>query len=108
MNNKIKTTLAERLKESRKKAKLSQAEVASALGITQASLSDLERGKSKSTLHTLKFAEIYSINPLWLSTGEGTRSPSLNEDFNQLNKKNQVIVSNLIAGLIAGQEEDGK
>lgn len=61
----------DRLKAARQHAKLNQAELAVRAGITQTSISDLERGKSKATAHVAKIADVCGVNALWLSDGKG-------------------------------------
>ncbi|MGB5955404.1 LexA family transcriptional regulator [Pseudomonas sp.] len=63
---------SQRLKAARKHAKLTQAELSKAVGITQASISDLERGKSASSTFSASIARICGVSALWLETGEGS------------------------------------
>lgn len=61
----------DRLKAARRHAQLNQAELAERAGITQTSISDLERGKSKATAHVAKIASVCGVDALWLSEGKG-------------------------------------
>ncbi|MBK4989796.1 helix-turn-helix domain-containing protein [Pseudomonas sp. S36] len=63
---------SQRLKAARKHAKLTQAELSKAVGITQTSISDLERGKSASSTFGASIARICGVSALWLETGEGS------------------------------------
>lgn len=63
---------ADRLKAARKHAKITQLELAEKLGITQTSISDLERGKSVSSSYSYQIAKICGVNPGWLVEGKGT------------------------------------
>lgn len=63
---------SQRIKAARKYAKLTQAELASAVGIAQASISDLERGKSASSTYNASIAKICGVSALWLETGDGS------------------------------------
>jgi len=63
---------SQRLKAARKHAKLTQAELSKAVGITQTSISDLERGKSASSTFSASIARICGVSALWLETGEGS------------------------------------
>lgn len=63
--------LKDRLNAARRHAKLSQVELAIAAGITQASISDLERGKSLATSHCVQIAVACGVSPTWLSDGSG-------------------------------------
>lgn len=57
----------DRLKTARRHAKLNQGELAAKAGITQTSISDLERGKSKATAHVVKIADACGVSAKWLS-----------------------------------------
>lgn len=63
--------LKDRLKEARKHARLTQAQLAEAVGISQPSITDLERGKSQKTGYIAQIAKACSVDPLWLATGRG-------------------------------------
>lgn len=70
-----------RIKSARKHAGLTQAELASRVGVTQASISDLERGKSASSTFTATLAKACRVSAEWLATGEGQMfSDSLESD----------------------------
>ncbi|CAI8959912.1 Helix-turn-helix domain-containing protein [Pseudomonas soli] len=62
----------DRLKAARQHAKLTQGELADAIGITQTSVSDLERGKSKGTSFNARIAQACGVNALWLENGLGS------------------------------------
>lgn len=64
-------TLAERLKAARSSAKLSQHELATAVGIKQPSLQAIEAGTVQGTKHILGLAKALHVNPEWLLHGEG-------------------------------------
>ena len=61
----------DRLKAARRHAKLNQVELAARAGITQTSISDLERGKSKATAHVVKIADACGVSAKWLSDEVG-------------------------------------
>lgn len=61
----------DRLKKARKLAGLNQAELAKKIGVQQTSISDLERGKSKSTSFSTQIAYELGVSALWLATGKG-------------------------------------
>lgn len=61
----------DRVKAARQHAKLTQGELADRVGIKQASISDLERGKSAASTHITKIARVCGVSPLWLSEGIG-------------------------------------
>ncbi|WP_411572246.1 LexA family protein [Vreelandella titanicae] len=64
----------DRLKKARKLAGLNQAELAKRIGVQQTSISDLERGKSKSTSFSTQIAHELGVSALWLATGKGEMS----------------------------------
>lgn len=63
--------LADRFKFARSHACLTQAELADLAGITQATVSEIERGLSSSSAHLVKIAMICKVRPQWLAEGEG-------------------------------------
>lgn len=63
--------LSERLKFVRKKKNLTQMDVANAIGITQATYSELERGLVKSSGKIVELANLFDVSPTWLATGQG-------------------------------------
>lgn len=71
--------LKDRIRAARKHANLSQVQLAQATGMTQASISDLERGKSRATSFATQIATVCGVSPRWLAEGHGgmldTRMP---------------------------------
>jgi transcriptional regulator with XRE-family HTH domain len=69
--------VGDRIRRMRLARKLTQAQVAKAIGITQGSFTQLETGISKapaaSTLTRL--ARFFEVDPEWLMTGRGTQHP---------------------------------
>ena len=70
--------LKDRLKHARKKSGLTQAQLAERAGIKQASVSEIERGLTRTSGHLVKFAQICSVNPVWLSEGVGSMDSESN------------------------------
>ncbi len=64
--------LKDRIKQARKFAKLSQKELATKVGITQPSLSELETGRSQSTSYIGSIARVCGVDAFWLETGQGS------------------------------------
>lgn len=60
-----------RIKAARKFAGLKQGELADRVGIKQASISDMETGKTSSSSYTASIAAACGVDPLWLETGQG-------------------------------------
>jgi len=69
--------LKDRLKQARKGAGLTQVELADRAGIKQASISEIERGLTRTSGHLIRLAQICGVDPVWLS--EGTGSPEGNQ-----------------------------
>lgn len=64
--------LKDRLKVARKKAGLTQSQVVQDIqGLSQPAYSELERGLSKSTTKIIELANLFEVNPIWLSSGKG-------------------------------------
>jgi len=63
--------LKDRLKQARKHAGLTQVELADRAGIKQASVSEIERGLTRTSGYLVKFATICKVSPVWLSEGVG-------------------------------------
>lgn len=66
----------DRIKAARTNAKLTQAALADAVGIKQASISELETGKSLSSTYNATIAKACGVDPVWLETGRGRMLPS--------------------------------
>ncbi len=63
-----------RLREARKEARMTQAQVASALGISQGTLSQAEN-EGEGSVYVAALASMLGVNSLWLATGEGPKHP---------------------------------
>lgn len=63
--------LKDRLKHARRYAQLTQSDLAERAGIKQASISEIERGLSRTSGHLVKLAQICGVNPVWLAQGVG-------------------------------------
>jgi len=63
------STLQSRLLQARKNAKLSQKAVAEAVGISQPTYSDLEKGVSRSSTKLVEIAIFLGVSPEWLVNG---------------------------------------
>lgn len=62
-------TVGSRVKEARKKAGLSQLQLAEAIGVKQPTISELERGESQSSSYLIQIAQVCNVEPSWLQTG---------------------------------------
>lgn len=63
-------TFGERVRESRKKLKLTQKQLAKASGMAQATLSDIERGKNEGSRDVVALAKALKVSAEWLINGE--------------------------------------
>lgn len=74
------TEFGQRLKQARKAAALTQAQLAKKVGIGQSTIAELEKIGSGSS-HTPAIAAILNVSALWLATGQGqmqaTKTPQL-------------------------------
>lgn len=73
--------LKDRLKQARKNAGLTQAELAERAGIKQSSISEIERGLTKTSAHLLKLAQICEVDPFWLAEGYAAVYEKVKEGF---------------------------
>lgn len=64
-------SIGTRIKEARKCAKLTQAELASRVGISQQGIARLERGGAEGTKALAMIAVECKVSARWLATGEG-------------------------------------
>ncbi len=82
-------TIAERAKEARMKAGLSQVEASEKVGCKQTVISKIEAGEIKKSSYFEKLAKIYNIDFRWLITGEGFVKE---EDVYSNDEKNQLPI----------------
>lgn len=64
----------ERIQEARRRAGLTQTELAQRLGVTQSAIHKLESGKSRTSRRTVKIAQVCGVDPVWLDTGRETNA----------------------------------
>ncbi|HCQ7477052.1 TPA: helix-turn-helix transcriptional regulator [Klebsiella michiganensis] len=67
----MKTTLAERLREARKAADMTQKALGEAVGVSQAAIQKIETGRAAQTTKLLDIAKALRVRPEWLSSGTG-------------------------------------
>jgi len=65
----------QRVRAARKFAGLKQSELADKVGIKQATISEMETGKTVSSSYTASIAHACGVDPLWLETGQGDMRP---------------------------------
>jgi SOS-response transcriptional repressor LexA len=62
----------DRIKAARRHAKLTQAQLGDLVGIDQASVSDLERGRSQRSSYNASIAKACGVSAIWLESGAGS------------------------------------
>lgn len=67
-------TIGARLRFARENKNLSQQALADKVGISQATIQNLESGVSKSSKHLISLAQALDIDPTWLGTGRSSAS----------------------------------
>lgn len=71
--------IGQRLKKERNLKKLTQRQLADAVGIKQSAISQLESGTSQKTTYAAAIAAKLGVNALWLETGRGPKYPEVSE-----------------------------
>ncbi|HEY0287175.1 MAG TPA: helix-turn-helix transcriptional regulator [Pseudomonas sp.] len=89
--------LSERIKLARKKANLTQSQLAESVGIAQTAISQLESGKTLRSSYLIQIARSCKVNSVWLASGEGEMN--LTEDT-------LTSLSNEIEEIMCGEHED--
>lgn len=81
-SNSEREKIAERIKEARMMAGLSQAQVATKLNLQRPAISEIEGGKRKvSAEEVIQFAELYKVNTSWLLLQDDENELQLSERF---------------------------
>ena len=73
-------TLAQRLKQTREEAHLSQTELAERAGCSQGLIGNLESGNQKTSSKLPRIAQVLGVEPLWLAEGKGPKRRAAEED----------------------------
>jgi transcriptional regulator with XRE-family HTH domain len=68
-------SVGDRVKERRKDLGLKQGELARRVGISQATLSELENNPTTKTKEVAKLAAVLGVDALWLADGTGEKIP---------------------------------
>lgn len=76
----MKTTLAERLREARKAASMTQKTLGDAVGVSQAAIQKIETGRAAQTTKLLDIAKALRVRPEWLSSGTGAMRADAEDD----------------------------
>lgn len=91
-------TLADRVKHLRTKLKLTQPKLAEKAGVTQSTISNIEKGIRKRPREIVRIAEALRVNPQWLETGKGSETPvypsskAENNDFSSIEQALEVLL----------------
>ncbi|WP_438612878.1 S24 family peptidase [Klebsiella variicola] len=76
----MKTTLAERLREARKAADMTQKTLGDTVGVSQAAIQKIETGRAAQTTKLLDIAKALRVRPEWLSSGTGAMRADGDDD----------------------------
>lgn len=69
-------SVGDRLKAARKERKLTQTRLAEIAGLSQTTISDIERGRNTSSKELPMLAAALGVSSFWLATGRGARADS--------------------------------
>lgn len=86
--------------EAREAAGLTQMQVRERLGMSQGTLSGLERD-ALSTKRLVDFATLYGVNPVWLATGRGPRTGRLQHLSQVAPPVTEGVEPGLLGGVVA-------
>jgi transcriptional regulator with XRE-family HTH domain len=79
-------SIGQRVREAREAIKMSQGKLGQAVGMSQPSISDLEKGESATTSFTASIAAALGVSALWLETGRGPRKGAPAPDSPEIEK----------------------
>lgn len=108
------TSLKARLKEARADRGISQAGLAKALGLGQATIASIENGRNQSSGHLVQIAEYLGVSPTWLAEGTGPKrgQPAAwpfsapFEAYQQLPESRKQALNTIVSAFLsAGAEE---
>jgi phage repressor protein C with HTH and peptisase S24 domain len=86
-------TIAERLKAAREDAGLTQEDVATAAGVAQGTVANIESGIRKNPRELLAIAKAVNVHPEWLKSGRGPRELVTPLDINQVIDVEQASIA---------------
>jgi phage repressor protein C with HTH and peptisase S24 domain len=73
-------TFGERLREARRDAKLSQKTLGVKAGVSQTTISDIERGRNAGSTEAAALAAVLGVEALWFSVGKGPKHLTNTDD----------------------------
>lgn len=105
------TSLADRIREARTRAGLSQLELARACGVSPSLVCTVESGRTKSLRDStlVQMAKVLHQSPEWLAVGDGkaaaraTFEQELLADFHRLTAAEKRAVAHMVHELAAGR-----
>lgn len=107
-------TIGERIQKKRKEIGMSQAKLARAIGVTRASMSQIESGQTKSPAAStlLLIAATLNASPTWIITGKGPEElrlimpaeSELVETIRKLTPENMAALSAAAQALLNSQQ----
>ncbi|WP_142515241.1 S24 family peptidase [Klebsiella huaxiensis] len=92
----MKTTLAERLREARKAADMTQKTLGDAVGVSQAAIQKIETGRAAQTTKLLDIAKALRVRPEWLSSGTGAMRDDGEDDKKPSHMNHDVFRVNIL------------
>lgn len=95
-------TIAERLKNAREAANLTQPELASKAGVSQGTIGNIESGIRKRPRDLLSIASALNVNPEWLETGKGQMQPIIGQPIDLDNNPDYPAIRRVKFKLSAG------
>lgn len=94
-------TVAERLRDARQKARMTQTELAQLSGVSQTTVASVETGRADSSKHLYKFAEVLGADPRWLITGEAAHQSALSGIHENRRARLQRMIDEFGDGTVA-------
>lgn len=90
-----------RLKEARRNAGLTQAQLAKKVGIGQSTVAELERTASGSS-HVASIAAACNVSPMWLASGDGPMKTGMDSNVRPVSEGMRAypVISTIQAGLV--------
>ncbi len=84
-------SIGTRIREARKSVKMTQAQLAKKVGMSQGTLSELETGESDGTTLIGSIAAALGVNALWLETGRGLAGPEATSDAEDVRQAEMIL-----------------
>lgn len=97
---------SDRLKSARKNSGVTQAELAKQVGVSQATIANIENGRNKASTEVLSLAKILGVSPDWLATGKGVRELNGGLPATPALTPREIGLLALFNGLTASQQDD--